>query len=48
MYRGGQNFDTVKVNFDKSTAEETIVKLTKQAEFLNQENHRLESGNARN
>ena len=41
LYKGGQTFDTVKFNYDKSTAEETIQKLHKQNEFLNQENFRL-------
>jgi len=29
LYKGGQTFDTVKFNYDKSTAEETIQKLHK-------------------
>lgn len=33
----------MKFNYDKSTAEETIVKLQKQNEFLNSENFRLVS-----
>lgn len=43
MYRGGQNFDEVKVNYDITRAEETISKHVKQIEFLNEENRRLES-----
>lgn len=35
MYRGGQNFETVKANFDKNSAEETINKQNKHIEFLN-------------
>lgn len=42
MYRGGQNFETVKANFDKNSAEETINKQNKHIEFLNQENTKLE------
>ncbi len=41
LYKGGQNFEGVKVNFDKQTAEIQITNLTKQNEFLNSENHRL-------
>lgn len=41
LYKGGQNFDTVKLNFDRHSAETQIVNLTKQNEFLNQENHRI-------
>ena len=43
MYRGGQNFDEVKVNYDITRGEETIAKHVKQIEFLNEENRRLES-----
>lgn len=32
----------MKLNFDRQSSEDQIAKLTKQCEFLNQENHRLE------
>jgi hypothetical protein len=38
MYQGGQNFETVKFNYDKTSSEELINKLQKQNEFLNFEN----------
>lgn len=41
LYKGGQNFDTVKINYDKMTADETIQKLHKQNEFINSENFKL-------
>jgi cell division protein FtsB len=41
LYKGGQNFDSVKLSFDKHTSQETIDKLQKQNEFVNEENHRL-------
>jgi len=41
LYRGGQNFDQVKLNYDRAQAEDTIGKLTKQNDFINQENQRL-------
>ena len=41
LYKGGQNFDTVKFNYDKSTSEESIQKLQKQNEFVNSENYKL-------
>lgn len=28
LYRGGQNFDQVKLNYDRAQAEDTIAKLT--------------------
>lgn len=43
LYSGGQNFDTVKVTFDRESAEDMIHNLKKQNEFVNQENHRLET-----
>ena len=43
MYKGGQTFDNVKINFDKQTTDETLSKLRSQSEFLNSENHRLET-----
>lgn len=43
LYQGGQNFEVVKVTFDRHTAEEQIQTLSKQNEFVNQENHRLET-----
>lgn len=43
LYKGGQNFDTVKLSHDKNQTEEVISKQQKQLEFLNSENHRLES-----
>lgn len=43
LYKGGQTFDNVKQNFDKQSSSEEIVKLSKQNEFLNSENHRLET-----
>ena len=42
MYKGGQNFDTVKINYDKSKNDELVTKIQKDNQFLNQENHRLE------
>ena len=42
MYKGGQNFDSVKVNFDRSKSDELVTKIQRDNEFLNQENHRLE------
>jgi len=41
LYKGGQNFDSVKVSFDRQSAEAQISSLAKQNEFLNGENHRL-------
>ena len=41
VYRGGHNFEAVKVGHDKATAEETIAKLQKQNEFINSENFKL-------
>lgn len=35
LYQGGQNFDTVKVAFDKQTADTEIKNLQNQREFLN-------------
>jgi cell shape-determining protein MreC len=43
MYQGGQTFENVKSSHDKKTTEETISKQQKKIDFLNGENHRLES-----
>ena len=37
LYRGGQNFEQVKLTYDRQTAEETIQKLSNQNEYMNEE-----------
>ena len=43
LYKGGQTFDGVKQTFDRTSAQETISKHEKHIEFLNGENHKLET-----
>lgn len=43
VYKGGQSFENVKGIYDKQSSGEAQAKLNKQIEFLNSENHRLET-----
>lgn len=43
LFKGGQNFDTVKSNYDRQTADDSVAKLKQQNEFLNSENFRITS-----
>lgn len=43
LYQGGQNLEKLSLQYQQETAEKTVSKLQNQIDFLNRENHRLQT-----
>lgn len=43
LYQGGQNLERLNIKYHQEVNEQTVTKLQSQVDFLNKENHRLQS-----
>jgi uncharacterized coiled-coil DUF342 family protein len=43
LYQGGQNLDKIHLKYHQETNEKVVAKLQNQIDFLNKENHRIQT-----